>query len=236
MGVFAGAVSGYGAYEYALKIEGGQFSYLVVGAPVVAVMAVILPAMAEYAWKQGELFKSILLWALLAPVGWLVFLAAAERVELGKANQTAETQARSMQVVRVRSDWESAKAALSEAEKDEVKAKANNKCQQQSDCREKLIKADNLREKFAGLEAKLFELESKATAESRFKAPAWLLPVALDLIAFMSVWFALSGSWVSTRPRKALVEAPATEKKPEVVTKQRRLWQLKKTAEGTEEI
>ena len=35
--------------------------------------------------------------------------------------------------------------------------------------------------------------EQKATTESPLKAPVWLLPAALDVVAFMAIWTGLTG-------------------------------------------
>ena len=43
--------------------------------------------------------------------------------------------------------------------------------------------------------------ETKATSESALKAPEWLLPAALDLIAFMAIWTGLTGP--KAEPTKA---------------------------------
>ena len=39
----------------------------------------------------------------------------------------------------------------------------------------------------------LLSAESKATTDSPLQAPTWLLPTALDLVAFMAIWTGLSG-------------------------------------------
>ena len=39
----------------------------------------------------------------------------------------------------------------------------------------------------------LLQAARKVTSESPLKAPVWLLPAALDAVAFMAIWTGLSG-------------------------------------------
>ena len=39
----------------------------------------------------------------------------------------------------------------------------------------------------------LLSAESKAPTDSPLQAPVWLLPAALDVVAFMAIWTAFSG-------------------------------------------
>lgn len=53
----------------------------------------------------------------------------------------------------------------------------------------------------------LLHAEQKAITESPLKAPVWLLPAALDAVAFMAIWTGLSG-W-----SKALTRQPAKRRR-----------------------
>lgn len=205
LGVLAGAVSCYGAYEYALKLEGG-FSYLAIGAPIVAIFATVIPPIAENAWKHEEYFKSVLWWLTLIPAGSLIFFSAAERVHMAKADHEAKITALYRASVRAKTDLDDAKNFLKTAEADEAKAKSLKTCN--VDCKSKLEIANVAREKLAVAEANLFKTESASVEDSKLKAPVWLLPVALDIIAFMAVWTGLSKPWVVNRFGRRLRTRP----------------------------
>lgn len=194
IGLGAGLLGCFGAYEYALKLEGGQMTYLVVAAPLVAMMATLIPPLAEHCWKNAEHFKSIIWWTSLIPVAALIFLSAAERVYMAKANQTAEIAAKNFAAVRARTVYAEVKDALAIAEADEAKAKATKNCNTQ--CRTRLEVASMTRAKFAEAEANLAKVESTAIIDSYWKPPVWLLPASLDIIAFLGIWTGLSGPWV----------------------------------------
>ena len=194
IGLGAGLLGCFGAYEYALKLEGGQLTYLVVAAPLVAMMATLIPPLAEHCWKNGEHLKSMIWWASLLPVAALIFLSAAERVHMAKANQTAEITAKNFAAVRAREVYKEAKDALTLAEADEAKAKATKNCNTQ--CRTRFEQANMARSKFAEAEINLAKVESVAVIESFWKPPVWLLPASLDIIAFLGIWTGLAGPWV----------------------------------------
>jgi hypothetical protein len=194
IGLVAGGIGCYGAYEYALKLENGAMSYLVVAAPLVAVMATLIPPLAEYVWKQGEYLKSALWWSTLVPVACLIFLSAAERVHMAKANQSAEVSAKYNAAIRAKTDLDEAKAELKIAESDETKAKVTKNCN--LSCQSKIERANMARERVKNAEIALSKAESVAILSSEWRPPVWLLPAALDLVAFMAVWTGLSGPWV----------------------------------------
>lgn len=197
LGISAGAVGCFGAYEYGLGLEGGKISYLAIGAPIVAIMATIIPPLAEYAWRNNEPFKALLWWIALIPVGSMIFFSAAERVHMAKASNEAEITANYNAVVRARKTYDTASDALAKIEPEEAKAKAakaDNRCN--LDCKTKLEYAEMLRTKFISAEIELKKAEKSSVVDSQWKPPVWLLPIALDIIAFMAVWTGLSGPWI----------------------------------------
>ena len=77
-----------------------------------------------------------------------------------------------------------------------ARANANNargqkKCA--SDCRTQLAAEAAASAEVKAARRELLSSESKATTESPLQAPTWLLPSALDLVAFMAIWTGLSG-------------------------------------------
>jgi len=65
----------------------------------------------------------------------------------------------------------------------------------------------------------LLEAEKKATADSPLQAPVWLLPAALDLVAFMAMWTALSGGRSTPAPKP--VAKPTSKRKAKRSSKPR---------------
>src|SRR5262249_50459943 len=60
-----------------------------------------------------------------------------------------------------------------------------------SDCRTKL--ATEAQADVHAARRELLLTEKTATTDSPLQAPTWLLPMALDLVAFMAIWTGLSG-------------------------------------------
>ena len=200
LGILTAGVGCYGAYEYGLKLEGGNISYLAIGAPLVAIAAAFAPPFAEHLAKLGEYTKAALWWFTLIPAAAMIFFAAAERVHMAKASNEAEMRAKRAVAYRAKDVYEEAKKDLKFAEAEETKAKVLKPCN--TSCQVKLETAQMARKKFTDAEANLLKAESTATIDSEWKAPPWLLPVTLDIIAFMAIWSGLSGPWVQRIPRK----------------------------------
>lgn len=190
LGVTATGLGCYGAWTAAYALEGGT-SYLTIASPVVALAAALIPPMAEAHWRSKEYVKSLLWWAVLIPAAAVVFLASFERVHYAKAGQAAEITAQQNAVKRAASDLAEAKAALPEAEAKERKAKAQKTCGPV--CRADKQGGEDARNRVAQAELSLHKAEAAARAEASLKAPAWLLPFALDAVAFMAIWSAFTG-------------------------------------------
>lgn len=217
IGFAAAGVGCYGAYEYALKLE-GEVTYLVLAAPLIAAMAALIPPMAEAFFREGAPLKAILWWVALIPCAAVVFFAAAERTHFAKAGQQADITARAATVGRAESELKDAREALRQAEAEEAKAKAQRQCGPL--CREATIRADQARDRVAKAEQALVKAQGSAVAQATLVAPVWLLPAALDLIAFMAIWSGLSGPWWSRvqqeapRPRVKPRKPAASKRKP----------------------
>jgi hypothetical protein len=180
----------YGSFEFAYKLEGG-LSYLVLAAPLIAATAALIPPIAEMIWRGGHTLKALLWWAVLLPAGAVGFFSAAERVHTAKAGAEAERSA-------LRSAASRAEVTLTRAEAELVKARAAaNKARAQvqcgPDCRTKLATEATAQADVEAARLALLQSERKATSESPLKAPVWLLPAALDAVAFMAIWTGLAG-------------------------------------------
>jgi hypothetical protein len=212
LGVSATALGCYGAYEYALKLEGGQVTYLVLAAPMVAASAGLIPPLAESLWKQRQRIKSALWWGVLVPAAATVFFAAAERVHHAQASNKAEIGAYSSSVQRAKADLDKAKADRDKAQAEADKAKGWKTCGPQ--CKGLVAASESRQEAVRQAEATLLAAEARAVSESPLQAPVWLLPAALDVLAFMAIWTGLSGPWrVKGSPPAEPIAQPAIKLK-----------------------
>jgi hypothetical protein len=203
LGSVAAVIGCFGAYEYALKLEGGQVSYLVVAGPVVAISAALIPGIAEATWRQRQRVKALLWWVVLIPAAAVVFYSAAERVHHAKAGSQAQRSALSSAAQRSQADLEAAKATALKAQTEADRTKLWKKCATQC-LGIRQIALDRAQD-VAQAETRLLASQAKATQEAPLEAPVWLLPAALDLIAFMAVWTGLAGPWIERhRPTPAV--------------------------------
>src|SRR5437660_11284897 len=88
IGLATGAIGCYGAFEFALKLDG--HSYLTFAAPLIALSAMCLPPLGERAWVARQYMKAIVIWLTFIPAAAVVFFAAAERTHNAKAGAEAE--------------------------------------------------------------------------------------------------------------------------------------------------
>jgi hypothetical protein len=203
LGVAAAGIGCYGAWEYALKLE-RSVSYLVVAAPVVAGAAALCPVIAHWSWADKQRIKAILWWLLPLPLAAaVVFFSAAERVHVAKAGEEAVRSSLSRAAERSRKNLEEAQAAFKAADQAEAKFRGAKQCGPQCRAaRETLTIAKQRLEEAADA---LTKAEASAPTESPLKAPVWLLPAALDMVAFFAIWSGLGGPWrvsVEERPTK----------------------------------
>jgi hypothetical protein len=103
----------------------------------------------------------------------------------------AERSALRGAAVRAQAALTKADAELAKARADANKARGQKKCG--SDCRTKLAAETVAQTDVQAAKQELLSSEGKATSDSPFQAPTWLLPAALDLVAFMAIWTGLSG-------------------------------------------
>ena len=204
LGLTCAGLGSYGAFEFAYKLE-GTMSYLVIAAPVVAVTAALIPPVAEATWRAGGYVKALLWWAVLVPAGAVVFYSAAERAHDAKAGAEAERSAYRSAAARASAALTKAEAELAMARAAANKARGQKQCG--PECRTKLAAEASAQADVDAARLVLLRAERKATTESPFKAPVWLLPAALDLVAFMAIWTALSG------PKEVPLEVPKQKSK-----------------------
>jgi hypothetical protein len=193
LGLSCAGLGSYGAFEFVHKLE-GTMSYLVIAAPVIAVAAALIPPIAEATWRAGAYVKALLWWAVLVPAGAVVFYSAAERVHDAKAGAEAERGALRSAAARASAALTMAEAELAMARAAANRARGQKQCG--PECRTKLAAEASAQADVDAASLALVQAERKATTESPFKAPVWLLPAALDLVAFMAIWTGLSG-WSS---------------------------------------
>jgi hypothetical protein len=191
LGLICAGLGCYGAWEFALKLEGGVVTYLVLAAPVVAGAAASIPVLAEATWRERAYLKALLWWAALVPAGAVVFFSAAERVHVAKAGVEAERVALSRAASRAQAALTRVEAELAQAKAEAHSARGQKQCGPV--CRTKLAAEASAQADVEAAKQELLSTESKATPDSPLQAPVWLLPAALDLIAFMAIWTGLSG-------------------------------------------
>jgi hypothetical protein len=199
LGVVSAALGCYGAYTFGLKLEGGV-SYLTIAAPVIALAAALIPPIAEHAWRQRQYLKSLLWWLVLVPAGLTVFFGAAERVHVAKAGAQAERQALRNDASRASKELADAQAEAQTAQAQALKAEVRKTCS--ASCREAKAARDLANGKVEAAKHALLIAETKATTDSALVAPTWLLPAALDLVAFMAIWTGLTGPRANPTPGK----------------------------------
>lgn len=190
VGIGVASIGCYGAWEQADHLSGG---YLVIAAPVVAGASSLIPYFAERAWQAGHRFKGIVFALVLIPAAATVFFAAAERVHSAKAGAEAERAALRQAIGRASQAHQEARAKADKAEADAKtwRAKSDRVCGDACQAKwEGEAKAARGREAEA-LKA-VTVAQGQATEESPIQAPIWLLPMALDLFAFVTLWFGLS--------------------------------------------
>jgi hypothetical protein len=197
LGLVTALLGMYGAYQFGLRLE-GRVSYLTIAAPVIAGAAALIPPFAEQAWRSKQYPKSLLWWAVLIPAA---AGAEAERSALRKA------------AGRAGQELSEAKHEAAKAEAEARRAETRKTCG--ATCREARQARDEAHVRLEKAEQALFTAEAKATTDSDLVAPEWLLPAALDLIAFMAIWTGLTGPRAQPEPkarRRRKIKARAKDK------------------------
>src|SRR6516165_2561962 len=210
LGLSCAGLGAFGAYEFALRLE-GEVTYLVLAAPLIAVTAAFIPPIAELTWRRGHFLIAVLWWAVLVPAAAVVFYSAAERVHVAKAGAQAERSALRGAAARAQAALTSSEAELAKARADANAARAQKQCGPV--CRTKLAAEAAAKADVEAARRELLSAESKATTDSPLQAPTWLLPAALDLVAFMSTWTALSGHRSGQVRKPVRVERRAAAKR-----------------------
>jgi hypothetical protein len=89
-----------------------------------------------------------------------------------------------------------------------IEPRGQKKCG--SDCRTKLAAEAAANTDVEAARRELLLAEKMAATDSPLQAPTWLLPAALDLVAFMAIWTALSG-YGSRQAREAQTKRSGCE-------------------------
>jgi len=189
LGLSCAGLGAFGAFEFAHRLE-GEVTYLVMAAPLIAVAAAVVPSIAEAMWRSGAPLKALLWWAVLVPAAAVVFFSAAERVHVAKAGAQAERDALRGAASRARAALTRSEAELAKARAQANEARAQKQCGSQ--CRARLATEATAQADVEAAKRDLLLAEASATTDSPLQAPAWLLPAALDLVAFMAIWTGLS--------------------------------------------
>lgn len=205
LGLVTAGLGCYGAWEFARTLDASNISYIGVAAPVVAAAAALIPPLAEYAWKQGMRFKAVLWWLVLLPAAATVFYSAAERVYHARAGAETVRSALRSDSARAQVELKDAREAELTASKDASKASGWNK--KTAKYQGIMATHEAAKVRLESAKSAMLAAEKKATPESAMKAPPWLMPMALDLIAFIAIWAGLTG------PKPVKVELPVKKRK-----------------------
>ena len=190
LGLAAAALDAYGAFELAKQAEGGAVTYLVITAPVIAIAAVLIPLIAEGCWNSGARIKALLWWLVFIPAAATAFYATAERWHLAKATAEAERAAYRSAAARAKEKLDELKLKAEEAQREADKTAGWKVCG--TNCERIRATAARLKAEVEEAEAKLLKAEAAVIEESPLKAPVWLLPLTLAVIAFMAIWSGFS--------------------------------------------
>jgi hypothetical protein len=210
LGASAGVLGAYGSFQYAMSLDGG-FSYLALTAPLVAIVAAVLPYAAERAWSAGDRVKSLVCWLLLIPCVVVVFGNTVERVHFAKASAAAERTALRDATVLARDALATAERKADAAERDVRAARAKSRHACDARCLSRWeAEAVAARSRVVEARTAVTAAEAKATAESTISAPVWLLPACNDAVAAVFVWLGLAIP--ATSKRKAPAKRKAKRK------------------------
>lgn len=220
-GTLAAGLGAYGAFEYQLKLEGGTLSYLVIAAPLVAASAALIPVFVEILWREGARFKAVCWVFALIPATLVVFLSVTERVHYAKAGAEAERSAAHSSLARAEKSLDEAKLAASNADKNAAHWRSQKVCG--ASCRLKHDEAAKAAwSRVALLEQELRSVERGAVKAAPLQVPPWLLPVALDLFAFLAIWSGLapfSQKVVPDEPKAKTKQTRKPTRKPRQATR-----------------
>ncbi len=194
LGTVMAGIGCYGAYEQSASVDGG---YLMVAAPVVALASAVIPFFAEEAWRARHRVKSVIMWSILIPAAATVFFSASERVHLAKAGAEAQRQSMRSAVTLAERHLDEAKKAAARAEADATAARSKRSCNAECLARWDTAAAA-ARSRVTAASDAITASRSKATVEGDYKMPVWLLPAAVDALAFMGIWMGLA--WPSSQP------------------------------------
>jgi hypothetical protein len=222
LGLMAAGISCYGSFEQGLLMDKGQISYLTLATPLVALGSLLTPYFAECAWKQGHHLKAIIWVFVLVPTTATVFYNSAERVHNAKAGMKAENHAQNLAVARAEKTLNEAKEARDRAETAAAESKKLQRKSCPDACLQQLKRLDDAFDlavdRVNKAEAKVRDIQALALADSPLLIPTWLMPVALDLFAFMSIWSGLAIS-APTEAKAARRRRKVMQKKPETPPK-----------------
>jgi hypothetical protein len=213
LGFVLGGLGAYGAYQLQASMD-GPASYLAFAAPAIVISGLLIPCFAVRAWQAGHKVMSIALWAVLIPAGAVEFYSAAERVHASKAGAAAELSAAGDAAVRAKADLAEAKVAADKATvtANKVRGLEGKACT--AKCLSIRASETAARGRVSAAETALRHAQGQAVAEAQLKAPVWLLPTALILVAFMLVSFGADGKRVQAKAEPAKARAKQGKRLP----------------------
>lgn len=207
VGLAAAGVGCYAAYEAAAKADGG---YLMIAAPIVALLAALIPILFEIAFRDRQWIRGLVLFAVWVPCVAVVFYSATERNHLAKAGAEAERSALRLIADRAKAELTGANAAKAGA----IAAANKVRGVEGHDCKLSCLSIKATEQAAIGragqAEKALAAAEARAVTESEIKQSDWWLPLALDLAGI----FMISTGFNLGRLPAPPIEAPVEKKDP----------------------
>ena len=200
LGVSCAGLGAYGAFEFAHRLE-GEVTYLVLAAPLIAVTAALIPPIAEATWRAGTLSQGPSLVGHLGP-GWSRGVLLRCRAGPRSRRPVLRPSATHFAVLRLvpRQHSPRAKRAWPRREPRPTQRGLRSSAVLSAGPSSQLKRRRKLTWKLRG--GSCSSPRSTATTDSPLQAPVWLLPAALDLVAFMAIWTGLSTGPVKGRRRE----------------------------------
>ena len=204
------ALDVWGTWEWSYGLE-GRVSYFVLASPLMAIVAAMCFALAEFYVRRRMWWKAAAWFLLLIPTAAVVFFATAERIHLGKAGAEAERSAYRAQVERALTSYNAAKDEHDKAAKAATEARAWKR-KDGPQYRTRLSAETDSKARLDAAQAALLKAEGMAKAESPYKMPPELMPVALFVVGLVALWSAF-GSHLPNHPKQITPETRTTKRK-----------------------
>lgn len=222
IGLACTALDVWGTWEWTYGLE-GRVSYFVLAGPLMAIVAAVCFALAEFYARRRMWVKAGAWFLLLIPTAAVVFFATAERIHLSKAGAEAERSAYRTQAERALVSFNAAETEHKAAAKAATEARAWKR-KDGPTYRSRMSAEADAAKALETARVVLLKAEAQAKDESPLKMPLWLMPAALFAVGLVGIWSAFGSHLPQGQPimtetrttkrkrRKAKAKAPASRR------------------------